>query len=652
MAAAVSVLCCAAVVVWHPYLDTGPEPYPVSPADLALGTVWPVAGAIVLRYRPGNPVGRLLLAAGLIGPYLLAGHVAVASHRDPGGPWPGAGVAAWLGSWGFTVFFLVMPLVPLLFPDGQPLSPRWRWAVRLLVVNAAVTALAAACSAPFVDQAPFVPNPYALPALGPLGSLVSAGALIAFLVGIPLGLVSTVLRLRRATGADRVGLHWLLLGTVVQLFGAIGAGAIAAVLGDDAPSGEIGLLLAVAGPPLGIAVAMLRHGLFDVERVLGRTVAYALLSAAVIGSYLVVLSGAQLVLPGSTAGTLLVAVVALVAAAARNRVQRGVERLLYGDRRDPYAVVARVGRGVAAAAEPVEGLQRLTDGIRESLRLRSAAFRTSDGRIAVHSGEPVNGTPVVVRARTLGREVGELVIEPVVRLEAAERSVAEEVAARAAVLAYAAELVGDVARSREAIVLAREEERRRLRADLHDGLGPALAGIAHQLDALARRVAAAGEPELAAGARAVRDRVRDGVRSLRDVVHGLRPPVLDQVGLAAALRGLVDDLDVPAGRSRVGELGAVPAAVEVAAYSIAGEAVTNAVRHSGAATVELTAHVADGMLSLEVRDDGCGLPPSPRAGVGLRSTTERAAEVGGRLEAAALAGGGTAVRAELPVGGP
>ncbi len=128
--------------------------------------------------------------------------------------------------------------------------------------------------------------------------------------------------------------------------------------------------------------------------------------------------------------------------------------------------------------------------------------------------------------------------------------------------------------------------------------------------------------------------------------------MLDQVGLAAALRGLVDDLDVPAGRSRVGELGAVPAAVEVAAYSIAGEAVTNAVRHSGAATVELTAHVADGILSLEVRDDGCGLPPSPRAGVGLRSTTERAAEVGGRLEAAALAGGGTAVRAELPVGGP
>ncbi|TCK25009.1 histidine kinase/DNA gyrase B/HSP90-like ATPase [Pseudonocardia endophytica] len=650
------MLCCAAAVLWHPSLDTGPEPYPLSPADLALGTVWPVAGALVLRHRPGNPVGRLLLAAGLIGPYLLAGHVAVASHRDPGGPWPGAGVAAWLGSWGFTVFFLVMPLVPLLFPDGRPLSPRWRWPVWLLAGNAAATALVAACSAPSVDQAPFVPNPYALSAPAPVEPIVLAvvpvGALIAFLVGIPLGLVSTVLRLRRASGTDRTVLQWLLLGTVVQLFGAIGAGAITAALGDDVPSEEIGLLLAIAGPPLGIAVAMLRHGLFDVERVLGRTVAYAVISGAVVGSYLVVLSGAQLVLPGSTAGIVLVAVVALVAAAARDRVQRGVERLIYGDRRDPYAVVARVGRGIAAAAEPVDGLQRLTDGIRDSLRLRSAAFRTSDGRIAVRSGEPAGGAPVVVPARTLGKEVGELVLEPVVRLEAAERSVAEEVAARAAVLAYAAELVGDVARSREAIVLAREEERRRLRADLHDGLGPALAGIAHQLDALARRVAAAGEPELADRAQAVRDRVRDGVRSLRDVVHGLRPPVLDQVGLAAALRALVDDLDVPAGRSAVGELGAVPAAVEVAAYAIAGEAVTNAVRHSGAATVELDARIAHGVLALEVHDDGCGIPASPREGLGLRSTAERAAEVGGRLEVAARAGGGTVVRVELPAGGP
>ena len=199
-------------------------------------------------------------------------------------------------------------------------------------------------------------------------------------------------------------------------------------------------------------------------------------------------------------------------------------------------------------------------------------------------------------------------------------------------------------------MLAREEERRRLRADLHDGVGPALAGIAHQLDALRRRLETAGDPELAARARDLGDRLRSTVTQVRSVVHGLRPPVLDQVGLAAALRQLVAGYDTPRCWARIGELGDMPAGIEVAAYAIAAEAVANAVGHSGASRIDLSADVHDGLLVVEVRNNGCGVPARPAAGVGLRSMSERAVEVGGRLDLVAAPGGGTVVRAELMAG--
>jgi signal transduction histidine kinase len=194
----------------------------------------------------------------------------------------------------------------------------------------------------------------------------------------------------------------------------------------------------------------------------------------------------------------------------------------------------------------------------------------------------------------------------------------------------------------------REEERRRLRADLHDGIGPSLAGTAHQLDTLARRIA---DPDLAGCVRSLRDRLRTTVADLRTVVHGLRPAILDQLGLPGALRELLAGYDTPACRSSIdGACHSLPAAVEVAAYAIAGEAVANAIRHSAASRLELTARMEDTVLILSIRDNGRGIPPRHRAGVGLRSMRERAAEIGGRLEVTSAPGSGTLVRARLPVG--
>jgi signal transduction histidine kinase len=230
-----------------------------------------------------------------------------------------------------------------------------------------------------------------------------------------------------------------------------------------------------------------------------------------------------------------------------------------------------------------------------------------------------------------------------------EQSAIEEVASRAGTLAFAAGLVAEVAHSRERIVIAREEERRRLRADLHDGVGPALAGTAHQIDALARRLEGAGHPTLAGRARELRDRLRQTVADVRSVVHGLRPPILDQLGLTAALRELGQGYDTPQCTISVEELGELPAAVEVAAYAIAAEAVANAVRHSAASRLVISACRGDDTVMVEVIDNGSGLPSKPAVGVGLRSMSERAHEVGGRLDISPHGTGGTAVRAVLPL---
>jgi signal transduction histidine kinase len=440
--------------------------------------------------------------------------------------------------------------------------------------------------------------------------------------------------MRRARDVERTQLQWLLLGGLPVLLAA-------------APFLEVGLAIGLTSFPLGIGVAMLRHGLFDVELTLNRTVVLGGLTAAVVVAYVLVVYVADAFAPGSRWGVLLVAVAALLAAGARDRVQELVDRWLFGHRHNPYAVVAQVGRGVAAASQPVEALQRLVEELRVALRLPYAAF--AGGGIAVSDGAPTHGSRVV-EVTALGEAVGELHVglrSAGERWTPQQEEAVSEVAHRAGTLAYAARLVTDIAVSRGRIVAAREEERRRLRADLHDGVAPALAGTALQLESLARRLEQQ-DPALAARALELRDGLRAGVGELRAVVHGLRPPILDQRGLAGALRQLVAGHESPACTARVELVGAPHAAVEVAAYAIAAEAFGNALRHSVASRIEVRACETPDDLVVEVVDNGVGMPARPRHGVGMVSMRERAAEVGGRLDVEPTPGGGTTVRATLP----
>lgn len=636
MLAVVSVVCCAATTAIR--LDESFFVFSVYGPDLVFGIVWPIVGTLVVRAQPRNPVGWVLMTPAIFGPYQLLGWYA---DHSAGAGTLGA-VAAWVAIWGFAPYYFTVPVLMQIFPDGRAASERWRPVLYGVLAVAVVTTVARMFAPVTADLAPDVANPLRLDGAMWLNDVTGVGSIALFFLGTPLGAISLGFRMRRARGIDRIRLQWLFLAGVVFVVGL-------AVPSSGGSSGA-GLAVGLAALPLGIGVAMLRHGLFDIELTLNRTVVFGVLSGFVVLVYVGVVYLAHAVAaPGSVWGGVAVAVAALVAAAARDRVQALVDRTLFGHRHDAYAVVAHIGRRVAVASQPVDALQHLVDGLRDALRLPWAAFVGGD--VSVTSGVPVHGSRVVT-VTALGESVGELHVGLRTRAEkwsSEEEAAIHEVAARAGTLAYAADLVADVAQSRERIVATREEERRRLRADLHDGVAPALAGTALQLESLANRLRKDGQEQFADRALGLRDDLRDAVAQLRALVHGLRPPILDQRGLEGALRELVSGHEMPRCTARVAPLGQPRAAVEVAAYAIAGEAFGNALRHSVASRIEIAAHRCDGDLVLTVSDNGIGLPTRIRPGVGLGSMRERAAEVGGRLDVGATDGGGTTVRAVLPL---
>ncbi|HYH91586.1 MAG TPA: histidine kinase [Candidatus Saccharimonadales bacterium] len=428
------------------------------------------------------------------------------------------------------------------------------------------------------------------------------------------------------------------------------------------PEAAIGLISLPV--PATLALAIVHDRLFDIEVATRRTIVYGGLTLGVLVAYLVAVAGLTIAIgPQEYAVSLLATgVAALVALPLRDGLQRGVDRLLYGQRDQPVQVMRRLGLRLEWATDPARAFPAVAETLAEALRLPYVGLEVLDEL----------GVAVVVaehgkRRRTVheiplvhgGEPVGRLVLglrsgEPA--FEAAELALLGDLARQAGAAVHAQRLRDDLSRSRARLVVAREEERRRLRRDLHDGLGPSLAAVAMRAEAASVHL-----PDRPDEARrdvdAIADEIRSVMADLRRLVDGLRPPSLDQVGLAEAIREQVDRLGGVGGSAphtvitvdaNPEPLPELPAAVEVAAYRIAVEAVTNAVRHARATacTVRLT---ADEHLELEVADDGDGVPEGPHAGTGLDSMRERAAEVGGALRIERGQPNGTIIHADLPL---
>jgi two-component system, NarL family, sensor kinase len=321
-------------------------------------------------------------------------------------------------------------------------------------------------------------------------------------------------------------------------------------------------------------------------------------------------------------------------------------------------VLTRLGRRLEAAGSAEQTLPETVEAIAAALRLPYVAVELPGDRpeqpTAAH-GTPPGVQPVVVPLSHGGGAVGRLVIgqrDAREHLTSSERQLLHDLGRQVAVAAHAVLLDRALLRSRERLVAAREEERRRLRRELHDGLGPTLAGVALGVDA-ARNILRSDPPAADALLREIKEETLGAVGEVRRLVEDLRPPALDELGLLPALTAFAGRLGTRGDTLQVtvhapDALPVLPAAVEVAAYRIATEAMTNVVRHAHADRCLLRLQVGD-ELTLEVRDDGIGVPLAPPAGVGLPSMAERAAELGGHCDVTPLRDGGTRVLAQLPL---
>jgi signal transduction histidine kinase len=606
---------------------------------IALGLL----AAVLTRLRAGNRVGWLVLAIAWCNALSVAGEGwALASYHLT---LPGRTAAAWLGSWPWVLGLILGPtLLPLLYPSGRTTS---RFGHRLAVALLVAGALVAGCLA-LLDDAydGTVPghqlgaNPLARGHLQqPLGVLAVAAAASAMLLGVT-AWAHTLRRLWRARSPEREQLAWLLAMVVPLLV--------------VAPLDQPWLTFAVqAVSPVALLLGIVRYDLFDIKFVLRSGLLYGALTATAVAAYfLVVALISTMTPPGTVPSLFAAAVVALVVVPLHRWLQRGVGRLVYGDRRDPVRALARLGRGMSGPAGDRTGMGAMLGEVAEALRSPYVRVSTPDGGLLAEVGRPGNHRLHVVDLSFGGEDVGRLAVAPRTardRFGTADRRLLDALAGPVAAAVHAGLLTREVTASRARILAVREAERLRLRADLHDGLGPSLSGVALGLEAAEGALDAhpARVPEILG---VLRQEVDKLVGEVRGIIDDLGP---SEVDLVAAVRGHVETVAAaghPVSFSHSGLGEPVPGAVAVAAQRIAGEALTNAVRHSRAAQISVALHATAGQLTVEVTDDGCGRVATRAGGVGLASMRERAEAVGGVLRVDAVQGRGTTVQAVLPWG--
>lgn len=334
-------------------------------------------------------------------------------------------------------------------------------------------------------------------------------------------------------------------------------------------------------------------------------------------------------------------------------LHRSVHQLVYGQHDDAYAILERVSGQLDATPDSGEVLPTLAATLASTLRLPYVAIESTASErpmVAAFGQVPDDVGLIAIPLRYRSAVLGSLSVSPRGsrdHLSAADLRLLGDLARHVSITLHGARLTAELQASREELVVAREEERRRIRRDLHDGLGPTLASLQLQLGALRRNVRHdPGKAERSIDG--LRQDTRSATAEIRRLVYDLRPPMLDELGLVEALHNLrVSDglrrrIDVPAVLPRLA------AATEVAIYRIANEALHNISTHAKATSCVVSLTLQDDGLRLAITDDGRGLPAAYHPGVGHQAMRERTAELGGSLTIAAAPTGGTRVTAVFP----
>lgn len=490
-----------------------------------------------------------------------------------------------------------------------------------------------------------------------------------FTIGVLSGVGNQIYRYRRVSDAiERQQTKWVVYGLGIGIGGYIVVRLLSIFVPDPNGSGlPIALALLIVSDlfmlllPISIAVAVVRYRLWDINPIINRTIVYGMLSASTIALYVLAVGIASRTFQEANFIVAFIAtgVVAILFEPLRERLQRAVNRLMYGERDDPATVLARLSRRLDSALAPDSVLQTIVETLSQTLRLPYAAislFSAEDSPRLIASAGVSTSELIHLPLTYQAEHLGELILAPRAAGESfstADMNLLNIIAGQAGFAVNNLRLTQDLQRSREKLVTAQEEERRRLRRDLHDGLGPTLASLSHRLDNAADLVKS--DPDQSTQLlRELKGQVKETVAEIRRLVYALRPPVLDEFGLVSALREHVAPYSGPNGMSvsfDVTEpMPPLPAAVEVAAYRIVMEALTNIVQHAQATQCGIEIKVDENSLLLEVSDNGKGLASKSHSGVGLASMRERAAELGGETFIESIPSGGTRVRARLPIG--
>ena len=650
--------------------------------------LFPIIGYVLAARRPDNAISWLVLGIGAsfgISAFLES-YATYALHGGAGGRDLGALALAlnnptWVPLVGLPATFLI-----LLFPDGHLPSPRWRWFARILGASLVIIVLVIQFEpGPFEDSGfPNVVNPLGIEALRPVLSVA-----LVFIAALPIGvigsLVALVQRFRRSAGIERLQLRWLV--TAAGMVGVLYASALVLAWGSEWASEttprwmEILQALTVASfglIPIAIGVSILRYRLFDIDVVINRALLLGGMAIFITLVYVGIVVGVG-ALVGSQANPILSAVAAAVVALAfqpvRRRAQRFADRLVYGKRATPYEVLSEFSERLGNAYANEELLPRMARALAEGTGASHADVwvRIGDELRAEAVWPPDADRPAPLPAdastegllsssamrepvRHLGELLGALSItkKPGESITATEQKLVRDLAAQAGLVmrnvALTEQLMGtidELRASRQRLVTAQDEGRRRIERNLHDGAQQQIVALTVKLRLLGQLVDHDTEKAKSMASDLQSD-ANDALEQLRDLARGIYPPLLADQGLVAALEAQARKASLPT-EVRSDGIGRYPQDTEAAVYFCVLEALNNVAKYAGATRAEVNLAQTDGHLSFSVVDDGAGFDTAATSyGTGVQGMADRLDAIGGALSVRSREGEGTTVEGRIP----
>jgi signal transduction histidine kinase len=661
----------AAVDVWLGLnRPAGAVPYGIGFFIYAATYLCPApVGALIASRRPRHPIGWIMLAIGLASAIQgLLGE----SARQLYGPNPELGAALFFISNSLSrLVLLLYGILLLLFPDGRLPSRRWR-----AVVVVGVVALTASCALDVITQGPLADyamvtppqNPFGIPLPDVAQHVVGLSTFIGLFGFLLLSIVSVGLRFRRAGPELRLKLKWFALAGSLLVATFVGANVITPNGSWPPPQAGVAELIAAGAMVAAIAIAILRHRLFDIDLVISRTVEYGALAGVIAAFYIAVVAGVGSLLASGSESRLFLAIVATAFVAVafqplRARLERLANRLVYGVRAVPYEVLADFTSRLDGRENSLQLLPVMAKMLAQGTGSDAATvWLHENGREVAASSFPEHQhvTPDTATRSVLLQHAGaNLGTLTVVRrsgeaLSPTEERLMDGLASQAGLVLHSAGLQDELSRrmvelrqSRHRLVTAQDEARRRLERDLHDGAQQNLVSLRMKLG-LAASVAREKPGSLEPLLQEMQSELGDALDSLRNLARGVYPPLLEAEGLKAALRARARQvpisIDVQGGSERY------PRELEGAVYFCCSEALQNLTKHSRATRGSVRVWCEDGRLCFEVRDNGRGLDAArAKSGGGLQNIRDRLDVLGGVVDVSSTPGVGARVAGWVPL---